>query len=43
MRYSEGNKLAPAAGQLSKGFHKGKLTYNLPKQTPSFLLQFAAY
>lgn len=33
MRYSEENKLAPAAAQLSKGFHKGKLTYNLPKQT----------
>lgn len=33
MRYSEENKLAPAAAQLSKAFHKGKLTYNLPKQT----------
>lgn len=33
MRYSEENKLAPAAAQLSKGFHEGKLTYNLPTQT----------
>ena len=33
MRYSEGDKLAPAAAQLSKGIHKGKLTCDLPKQT----------
>jgi hypothetical protein len=42
MKYSEENKLAPAAVQL-KDFHKGKLTYILPKQTLFFLLQFVPY
>lgn len=41
MRYSEENKLAPAAAQLSKDFHREKLTYNLPQQ--NLFLFFVAF